>query len=637
MPHTAQRIARLLLAGLLVATGLAGVFIPPSLPSADATDEIIGGETSAFRAVGPLRLADTRNADCGCERLDAHTIRVRIADRIGPGPAAESVAITVTATGAAADGFVTAFPAGTPLPDTSTLNMRSNADASNATIVPVGADGAIDIYASIAADMIVDVTGAFSSTTSATSGRLVTTVPKRLLDTRSMSAGGLDPGTDITVALPAGVDDDAAAMVVNVTSVGARGPGYLSAHAAGASPSATSFSNPDGTGAAVAATAILPVSPQGLTITSSAGGQIVVDLVGWFTGPSAPTSGDGLFVPVAPVRVLDTRLSAPRLWPGGSRELAVPVTGAAAIVTNLTIADADGAGFITAYPAGQDRPATSSLNAARRDAVTPNAAITATSVRGVAYFSSAGTDLIVDLAGYFTGSAVAAPLEPAADIAPVPRVLMIGDSTLEGLVDVNRAQSALRGFTWVLDARSCRRLYRPSCTSNFTPVAPNTAVDAINGSVGPFDIVVIKAGYNDLARDFDISLQQVVDAARRKGASQIIWLTYSESTTVGSYNIRNATLRQVAGGATYPDLVVADWRTYASRASGWYAPDRVHLQTIGVWATADYIARWVAHVSRLPCPLPWAPGSAPEARCSNPDDIAATTATVPDLHGLYGI
>ena len=52
---------------------------------------------------------------------------------------------------------------------------------------------------------------------------------------------------------------------------------------------------------------IQPVSSAGLTIRSHSGGHVVVDFLGWFTGPSAAVSTQGLFVPVGPQRLLDTR------------------------------------------------------------------------------------------------------------------------------------------------------------------------------------------------------------------------------------------------------------------------------------------------------------------------------------------
>ena len=619
--------------------------VPPAIarrPARTPTALSVTGDASAFRPVGPTRVADTRLASCGCQRIDANTIRVEVrqlqpvVDDVSSPLPVSAVAVTVTATGSVGAGYVTVFPSGQTQPDTSTLNLVAGDDASNSTIVAVGTAGSIDVFASVATDLIVDVTGLFNTADTTSSGRFQQTVPSRLLDTRATSPAGLDPGASVTVPLPAGVASDASAVAVNVTSVGAVRRGFLTGYAAGAAPAATSFLNPDGTGSARAASVILPVSANGLTIASSAGGHVIVDLVGWFTGVSAASSSSGLFVAVAPTRLLDTRSDLPRVWPGGTREVAAPVAGAAAVVTNVTSVEADGVGFVTAYPAGTALPPTSSLNAAHRNATTPNLAITSVSTRGTAYYASRGTDLVVDLTGYFTGAPVEASGAVPPNVAPVPRVLMIGDSTLGGLVAIKSAQSALRGFTPLLDARGCRLLVHPSCTSPLTPVAPNTALEAINSSPGSFDIVVIKTGYNDAARDFAWSAGIIIDAARAKGAQEIIWLTYSESTTAGSYNARNAYLKSIAGTPEFPDLVVADWRTYAAGSSGWYADDRVHLATLGVWATADYISRWVAHVSHLPCPVPWTVGGVLDNPCQSPDDEALASGTTPNLRGVYG-
>ena len=125
-------------------------------------------------------------------------------------------------------------------------------------------------------------------------------------------------------------------------------------------------------------------------------------------------------------------------------------------------------------------------------------------------------------------------------------------------------------------------------------------------------------------------------AARAKGATAVIWLTYSEGKTPGAYNTQNATLQRLAGSSAFPDLVVADWRSYAANTTAWYAPDRVHLMTTGVWATSDYLSRWVAHVSHLPCPVAWAAGGPLPDPCPDPDTTFATTGTHPALKALYG-
>ena len=92
----------------------------------------------------------------------------------------------------------------------------------------------------------------------------------------------------------------------------------------------------------------------------------------------------------------------------------------------------------------------------------------------------------------------------------------------------------------------------------------------------------------------------------------------------------------VASGA-YPELVVADWRSYASGVSGWYADDHVHLVRNGAWATADYISRWIAYLVGNPCPVPWTAGGATDDPCPSPDDALTSAGGPPDLRGLYGL
>lgn len=633
MSKAGRRRLNIFLSATLVGLTAPVAGITSAAPPARAAVTTISG-TSSFRALAPARLADTRQPACGCIRLDAHTIRVVVAGRAGADAGISAAALTITAAGASEPGFVTVFPTGRPQPNTSVLNLPVSAATSNSTIIPVGEGGAVDIYTSVNASLIVDVTGTFQPAATATEGRFRPTAPARLLDTRSSQP--LAVGGSVTVPLPAGVDAGALALAVNVTSVGAATSGFLTGYAAGASPPATSFMNPDGSGSAKAASVILPASAGGVTIASSAGGHVIVDLVGWFTGEGAASSADGLLVAAEPTRILDTRASSPRLWRGGTREVALPVASAAALVTNVTAVNPDAPGFVAAYPAGAGLPSTSTLNAAGRNSTTPNFAITVPSTRGTAYFADAGTDLLVDLTGWFTGAPIAATQPPPTNDAPHPRVLMIGDSTLGGLFEIPRTRGALRGFEYVLDTKPCRRLVRASCVSAFTHYAPNTAQNAIDTSAGSFDVVVIKTGYNDGAADFEAAIPVIMDAARAKGAQVVVWFTYSESQTPGAYNSQNATLRRMAGSAAFPDLVVAEWRAYAADTSGWYAADRVHLATAGVWATADYITRWVADVMRLPCPLAWTVGGTIEDRCPSPDDSFVVTGRHPDLKAFYG-
>jgi hypothetical protein len=611
-----------------------------ALPIASPVRTVAAGPATArFEAVGPVRLSDTREFDCGCAPIGPNTIRVKIGDRAAVSGPIVAAAITVTATNTVTDGYVTAYPAGAPRPDTSTLNAHAEHDASNSAIIPVGVDEAIDLFAQSSTDLVVDLTGVFVATSSSTVGRFQPAILTRLLDTRDGSPDGLSPFSTITVPLPPAVALDAVGLAVNITTVGERIPGFVRGYAAGSAPPATSFTNPDGSGRARAASVILPVSPLGLTVATTAGGHLIVDLLGWFTGPSAPESDAGLFVSVAPSRLLDTRTNGPRLWPTATREVASPVTGASALITNITLARPDDTGFMTAYPAGTDRPGTSSINAVARDEIAANLAVTPLSTRGVAYFSSAGTDLVVDLTGYFTGAPVLATLPVPPRVLANPRVLLIGDSTFGALNVIPASRTALRGFQPLLDLEPCRRLVRPSCQSAFTLRTPPTALETIRAAPPLIDIVVMRTGYNDGSVGFDTAVRAVLDAARAKAIRSVVWLTYSDGTgnQIDTYNLHNATLRTIAASGAYPELVVADWRTYAERSTDWYATDRVHLVRNGAWATADYVTRWINHLVGSPCPVPWRPDAPIVDPCPDPDESAAALGIAPDLRGLYGL
>ena len=54
---------------------------------------------AVFQAVPPTRLADSRQATCGCTRIDANTIRVPVVGRAGVPASTTAVALSLTVTG----------------------------------------------------------------------------------------------------------------------------------------------------------------------------------------------------------------------------------------------------------------------------------------------------------------------------------------------------------------------------------------------------------------------------------------------------------------------------------------------------------------------------------------------------------
>ena len=120
------------------------VTIGPAMVAAAPVSEQIESSpapTGTYDSSGSFRLADTRSANCGCAHVDATTMRVEVAGRFGIADDITAAVVTVTATNITADTFLTAYPAGQAVPNTSIVNPRRNHDVGNSAIVTVGVDG----------------------------------------------------------------------------------------------------------------------------------------------------------------------------------------------------------------------------------------------------------------------------------------------------------------------------------------------------------------------------------------------------------------------------------------------------------------------------------------------------------------
>ena len=386
---------------------------------------------SAFVSVSPSRLADTRpeRGVGGYTRIDDTRIRVQIAGRGGVPANATAAVLNVTAVNTTLAGFVTAFPAGAALPFASNVNVeRGGQIIPNLVTVLLGVGGAIDVYTQNPADLIVDINGAYVPVADAVAAGRFVGLPTayRAIDTRitrtTLGISGVQR-VDVSSVVPAG----ASAVVVNLTATESNGAGFYTGYPAGGAQPDSSSLNTDGPNQTRANQAILPLGTvgavRGIDVFSSSGGHLVVDVAGYFTGTGDPVGTDGLFVPNAPYRTLDTR-TAPqygRMYPGWIAEF--DYTGrplSQAVVVNLTTTDTRGAGFFTGYPARTERPLASNLNASYKHQTVANHAILRTSTAGVAVYTQSGGHLIVDVAGYFMGLPVAATLPKPVNVVPPP-------------------------------------------------------------------------------------------------------------------------------------------------------------------------------------------------------------------------
>ena len=226
------------------------------------------------------------------------------------------------------------------------------------------------------------------------------------------------------------IDKDATAVVLNVTATDATADGFYTVFAAGTTRPPTSNLNVV-KGGTVPNQVIVPVSKTGVDIYSFAGGHVIVDVFGYFTGASAANSDDGLYVPVAPTRFLDTRTddnplgAKQRLYAGWTVEMNVigrsniPYS-VGALVANTTVVNTRDAGFTTVYPAGTVRPLTSNLNATEPAQLIANHTIVPVGVRGVAFYSQKGSHIVVDVTGWYTGTPQTSSLAPPTNPAPGP-------------------------------------------------------------------------------------------------------------------------------------------------------------------------------------------------------------------------
>jgi hypothetical protein len=251
-------------------------------------------------------------------------------------------------------------------------------------------------------------------------GRFVARTPARVLDTRNAIGGPAvkpAPGATISVDVlgsglvpPTGVS----AVVMNVTATLATYPGFVTVWPSGAARPTASNLNLERPNQTIPNLVMVPVGPDGrVNIFTDGGTHLIADIAGYFTDATAPASNSGLFVPISPVRMQDTRtpFTRPLTEAAVIRQRAnlppLPAFGVAAAMMNVTITGAAVPGFVTVYPAGVPLPNASNLNIERAGQTIPNAVVatlgnTTFDDRGqFDLYNLSGGHLIVDVTGYF--------------------------------------------------------------------------------------------------------------------------------------------------------------------------------------------------------------------------------------------
>jgi hypothetical protein len=259
--------------------------------------------------------------------------------------------------------------------------------------------------------------------------------PFRLLDTRATVKLGPNATLDVPVAGQGGLPGTGVgAAAVNLTVTEPSDSSFLTLFPTGqARPLASNLNFTAGETRANFAQVML--GQGGMVSVYNAQGwvHVVLDLAGWYAATPSSTSTAGLFRPLAPQRVLDTRDGtggySQALGPAQSLVLdlrgRLPDPRASAVVINLTATQSSDASYLTAYPTGSGGvPLASNLNFTPGHDVPVRAVVrlgTGASAGRISIYNAVGyVHVVADLAGWFTdGTDLAAsggnyhPLAPA--------------------------------------------------------------------------------------------------------------------------------------------------------------------------------------------------------------------------------
>ncbi len=195
-------------------------------------------------------------------------------------PTAKAYSLNVTAVPHKTLNYLTSWPTGETQPYVSTLNSSTGAVTANAAVVPAGTSGAVSIFVSDDADVILDVNGYFAPP--ATGGlSLYTVTPCRVIDTRS-GAGAFNGVLAVDVETSSCAPPSTAqGYVLNATVVPPGSLDYLTLWPAGeAQPYVSTLNALDG--AITSNMAIVPTTNGSVDAFSSNLTNLILDLSSYF-------------------------------------------------------------------------------------------------------------------------------------------------------------------------------------------------------------------------------------------------------------------------------------------------------------------------------------------------------------------
>ena len=231
-----------------------------------------------------------------------------------PATGVEAAVLNVTAVAPQGPGYVTAYPTGTGRPTASNVNFAAGKVVANRVTVPVSNSGQVTFYAAASTDLVIDVSGYFTTTGGTGAKFTPEPAPLRICDTRGSNPSGLvapytqcntnlapggpsqpiGPGASLDVqATGLGFNPSGStAAVLNLTAVSPTASGYLTVYPSGAPPTTSDLNPP--AGSVLANMVVAELSSSGSFDVYNAVGDtnVVVDVAGWYSSSDSTATSD---------------------------------------------------------------------------------------------------------------------------------------------------------------------------------------------------------------------------------------------------------------------------------------------------------------------------------------------------------
>lgn len=269
-----------------------------------------------------------------------------------------AVALNVTAVHPDDKGTLSIWTEGTTQPGSPNLAVAGAGDAvGKLVIVPPSAEGKVVLNATTGMDVLIDVVGWFAPAPGgANAGRYERGTGTRVADSStSLGTPGALPADgqiEIAIAGSGGVPKDASAVALKVDLFEAVPTGFVTLWSTGTlQPAVSQLQVPSAGYTASNIVVVAPGDAGKVSLHTSAATGLTIDVVGWFTGASAPKASEGLFVALPKPLQLDAGTIEPPYRHDVTLRTAggLPTQSGAAAFAEIIEADAADAGSVSVH------------------------------------------------------------------------------------------------------------------------------------------------------------------------------------------------------------------------------------------------------------------------------------------------